>query len=558
MSFFIRTAVVFLFISLLYAAPLRAQSHDRGVESLQLELWPEAIQYFTDATRANPGDMDAHLMLGNAYLGKGDTDNAKAAFEAGAKANPDAALSMVANGRVAMINGDAAGAESQFTRAAKVGKKDINVWRSIGESYLYFTPKGRQSPDYTRAEAKLKEAVDFNSKDYRSLMSMAYCYKEMQNGGLAAQYYEYAMGVEKNSALPRLMLAKTYKAAKLVDKSAVYLDQAIATDPAHLPSHRMRAEGYYFDKRFDKSKAAYEEMFAKTTGYSVEDRMFYANTLYLTKDYEQCVKEVEQIIKKDNSKAYLKRLLGYSYYETGDYQKGMAIMEEYFRSKPENVLPSDHLYMGRLMVKTGGDPERAIKEMQKAIEMDPTYWTAQQEIADVYYASKDYCSAATAYAAYIDSSDAPDPTDYYKLGLCQYYCKDDADRYQKAAASFAKLSELAPTAGTSWYWRAKAEAKLEPDVEADPSMVAAFGIARNSYERYAEIAAADPVKNQKNLTEAYEYLLYYHYKRGCKDPFNYVLGELLKLDASNETANGLKGNVDASGMPATPPGIQCN
>lgn len=502
--------------------------------------------------------MDAFLMLGNAHLGKGETDKAKAAFEAGAKANPDAALSMVANGRVAMINGDAAGAESQFSKAAKVGRKDINVWRSIGESYLYFKPKGGQTPDYARAEAKLKEAVDFNSKDYRSLMSMAYCYKEMQNGGLAAQYYEYAMGVEKNSALPRLMLAKTYKAAKLVDKSAVYLDQAIATNPAHLPSHRMRAEGYYDEKRFDKSKAAYEEMFAKTTGYNMEDRMSYANTLYLTKNYDLCVKEVEQIIQKDNSKSYLKRLLGYSYYETEDYEKGMAIMEEYFRSKPANVLPSDHLYMGKLMVKTGGDPERAIQEMQKAIALDPTYWTAQKDIADIYYGSKNYCGAAAAYAAFIDSSETPDPTDFYKLGLCQFYCKDDEARFQKAAVSFTKLTELAPTAGTSWYWRAKAEAKLEPDVETDPSLIATFGVAKNSYERYAEIAAADPVKNQKNLIEAYEYLLYYHYKRGCSAPFNYILGELLKLDASNETAIGLKGNVDAAGMPAVPQGVNCN
>lgn len=555
---FARRTFVLLFILSYTTSAVLAQSYDPGMAAMQMEQWDNAIKIYTERTKANPADQEALLILGNAYLGKGDKVKAKEAFTAAFNAKSEGALAYVSNGRIALLNNDPGVADAQFSKAEKAGKKDINALRSVGESYLYFTPDGAKRPNYARSEELLKNAIAVNAKDFKTLMALGYCYKETPNGGLAAQNYEFASTIEKNNPLPKMMLAKTYQAAKLKDKSLLYLDQAIATDPSFIQAHRMKAEGFYYEKRFEKSKNAYTEMFANTKDYTIDDQMFYANTLYLTKDYKGAIDQVEQIVKKDNSKSYLKRLLGYSYYETGDYAKGMNIMQEYFKTvEPSKVLASDYLYYGRLMIKNGGDTLAAVREMAKAIEKDSSVWPVYKEMGEIYYGKKDYCSAAKAYELYLDSMATPEATDFYKLGICQFYCKDDSLRYQHAQATFTKLTERMPDAGIGWYWRARSEVKMEPDIQVDPTLIPNFGVAKDSYARYSTIASADPVKNRANLIESYEYLVYYHYVRGCAAPFNDVLGKLLALDAANETANGLKTQVETAGMPVSPTGVVC-
>ncbi len=556
MSAFVRTTL-FLLILITSLSTVSAQGSDRGMEAMQLEHWDDAIKIYTEKTQGNPADQDAWMTLGNAYMAKGDLEKAKEATEAAYKANSNNAMALVANGRTALISNDASTADAQFKKAAKSGRKDIDALRAIGESYLYYTSPGAKRPNYTRAEELLKEALATNAKDFKTIMALGYCYKEMPNGGFAATQYEYAATLEKNNPLPKLMLAKTYQAAKLPERSLAYLDQAIATDPAYTPAYRMKAEGFYYERRFEKARATYADMMANCKDYTIEDQMFYANTLYLTKGYEECIKQVEQIIVKDNSKAYLKRLLGYSYYETESYDKGLGIMRDYFNSKPENVLASDYLYMGRLIVKTGGDTLAAIQEWNQAVQKDSSTWPIYKEMGEMLYTMRDYCGAASAYVKYLDSVPTPEATDYYRLGLCQFYCKDDLERYQHAAATFTKLTDMAPTAAIGWEWRAKSEVKLEPDIQTDTTLIPQFGVARNSYEKFVEIASADVAKNRDKLIPAYEYLLYYHFVRGCATPFNQVLGKLLELDPNDETGNGLKTQVETGGMPPTPAGVVC-
>lgn len=81
-------------------------------------------------------------------------------------------------------------------------------------------------------------ALDVSAKDFATLMSLGYCYKEMPNGGLAAQYYEYAEALEPKNPLAKLMLAKVYKAAKLPEKFEINIDKAIAASPTFTPAAR--------------------------------------------------------------------------------------------------------------------------------------------------------------------------------------------------------------------------------------------------------------------------------------------------------------------------------
>lgn len=529
----------FLLLTVLCAVQFAsAQTHADAFAAMQTENWDKAIEIYTALAKANPTDQTALLTLGNVWLSKGDKDKAKANFEAAFNAKPEGPLAFIANGRVLLLQNNMAEADKQFAKAAKSGKKDVAALRQIGESYLYTTPGVK--PNFTRAEELLKAAVDAGSKDVTAIMTLGYCYKEMPNGGLAAQQYELAESLDQKNPLIKFMLAKVYKAAKLPDRFVTYCDKAIAVAPNYTLALRAKAEYFYYARKWEQATQSYKDLVAKGAEVTVEDEMQLANCLFISKDYKGCSELVEKIIKKDGSKNYLRRLLGYCYYETSEYQKGLEIMNDYFtKVTPDKELATDYLYWGRMKVKTKGDTLAAIENMKKGIKKDSSQWVVYKEIGELYYAKKQNCDASASYLMYLDSVPKPDPTEIYKLGLAQYYCREDSMRYVKAEQTFLKLAELVPKATLGWQWAAKSAVKQDPDVEKNPELVAQFGRAKSYFDKYIEVASADKEKNKKGLIEAYEYITYYHYNKADVEQVKTNAMKLLELDPANPTGTEL-------------------
>jgi tetratricopeptide (TPR) repeat protein len=90
-------------VAILFAQIAFGQSHAAGIEAMQLEEWDKAISIYAGLVKANPADQSAFLSLGNAYLAKGDKENALANFKNASNTNSDAPLTYVANGRVLLV-----------------------------------------------------------------------------------------------------------------------------------------------------------------------------------------------------------------------------------------------------------------------------------------------------------------------------------------------------------------------------------------------------------------------------------------------------------------------
>lgn len=555
---------VFLFAGILYVQGVMAQSKSDGIVAMQLEQWDEAISIYSKLAKADPTDQDAMLTLGSAYLAKGDQAKAGETFKAAFDAKPEGALAYVALGRQGLLNNNAGEADKQFERAKRAGKKDIVALRQIGESYLYFIPPGNKKPNLTRAEELLKAAIDLNSKDYATLMSLAYCYKEMPNGGLAAQNYEFAEGVEPKNPLPKLMLAKVYKAAKVPDKPLFYFDKAIAVQPNFTPALRGKAEYLYFGRKWEDATKAYKDLVDHGAGVTIEDEMQLANCLYITHDCVGVSDLVAKILAKDGSKNYLRRLLAYCDYENGNYTRGLQILNEYFKIvTPDKILPSDYEYHGNLLIKTKGDTLTAISDYQKAIAMDTSggRWRLYKDIADLQYAQKDQCGAADSYKLFLDSlpdSDANYATYLYKMGLSQYYCKTDSMRYQKAEVTFAKIAQRLPNVTIGWYWAARSSEAQDPtpdEITANPDLAQQYGKARSYYEKYVEVASADKEKNKKDLLRAYFYLAYTYFVKKEQGPFQDITTKWKELETDPEKQKTIQDMIDSFGKeepPSTP------
>lgn len=574
----LKSALLLLFV---FVAKLASAQIDPGFTALQLENWDEAIKAYSDAVAKNPSDQQALLRLGSAYLGKTDKAKALENFKKAFDAKPDGAFAFIANGRVMQMENNAAEADRQFGKAAKAGKKDVNALRTIGESYLYGATR-----NLTRAEELLKVAYTLKTSDIQTLMQLGYCYKEMPNGGLAAQHYEFAQAVEPGNAFPVFMQARVYRQAKLPEKYIEYLGKTLAKDPANALAHRETAEFWYFTKRkYNEATAAYENLLAKSSAPTIDDEMQLANCYFITKKYDKCIALVNKVVGKDGSKAYLRRLLGYCYFETGDFANSKKVLDEYFKVvEKEKILASDYEYWAKSKLKTGGDTISAIADLRSAMTIDKLTWYNHKEIANLQYKMKNYCDAGPSFQAFLDSVAKPETIDFMYLGNSYYYCKADTTsaRYEKALAAYNKATVLSPNYGPGWFWSGKAAAKLDPDMQTSPECAAVFGKAAKYFEEFIKLSKEELKLNEiaklgenllpeklaeieklkidanskrviKDMVASYEYLLYYHFLQAHTNEFLLTHLELTALDSANVTATGLKADYDSRGNTLTPP-----
>ena len=556
MTIFLRKAL--LLVVFAYAKVVAGQTHQDGLEAMQLEDWDKAISIFSNLTKTNPADQDAWLSLGSVYLEKNnDTQKALEAFQAGFNAKAEGGAAYVANARILLLRGQLKEADEQFERALKKSKKDPIAMRHLGETFLYYTPPGATKHNYPRAEQYLKEAFDAHNKNYGIVMALAFCYKEMGNGGLSAQHYEMAAALQPKNPLPLYMTGKVYRSAKLYDKFVEFMDRTLALDAKNTPAMRSLFFHYFEVRKWEKALEAGDLLMKNGTNITIDDEMQYANILFINKKYKECVDQVDKILKKDSSRNYLRRLLIYCAAESGDYDKAKGMVQPFWDNVPaDKILPSDYEYRAKIVVKTKGDTTAAIEDYLKVIELTPERWALNKDISDLHYSRKAYCNSAISFQTYLDSVPKPSPNDLYLLGVRHYYCKDDSMHFEKALATFVKITETVPTALTGWLWAGKSASKLDVDLQMYPERVPEFGKAKPYFDKYIELATVDAEKNKKDLVAAYEYNAYYYFVRDEIDPCKSICEKLIQMDPENKTANGLMQEL-LNSSPSTPftPGV---
>ena len=70
MTTFLKNTLVLL--AIVFAQIASAQTRDDGMAAMHLEDWDSAVRIYSALSKANPGDQDLLLSLGNMYLAEGD------------------------------------------------------------------------------------------------------------------------------------------------------------------------------------------------------------------------------------------------------------------------------------------------------------------------------------------------------------------------------------------------------------------------------------------------------------------------------------------------------
>lgn len=484
-----------------------AQSLQDAITKTNNERYQAAAADFRTIISREASKGDNYFYYGENFFQNGDLDSANMFYQKGAELNATYPLNYVGLGKVLWYKGKNAEAKTQFFKAATLGaNKNTEVMRKTAEAYI-----NSDNKNLDEAITILNSAIKIEPKNAENylLMGDALLEKNPTEGGPAIKQYDKFSELNPKSPKGILRAGKLYQRGRNYQLALDLYKKAEEIDPTYAPAYREKAELYHLANQDNKAIESYKKYLELNN--SDEARQRYASFLFVGKQYQNAITEIEAINKSENSDLYLDRILGYSYAELGNktdtaaYRKGLIAINKFFEksSKTPNFkyAGTDYKYKGILLSKTGKDSLGVI-EMEKAIVLDPKLEGEMTAlIATTWMKAKRYSKAIEMY----EKKMAGDPKnlsgqDYFEMGRAYYFGPKD---FVKADSCFSKLTQAIPTFATGYFWRGKANVQQDPKNEK--------WLAKPHYEKALSLVKPEERAGSKtNVIEACEYLGYYH------------------------------------------------
>ncbi|MFT2009190.1 tetratricopeptide repeat protein [Pontibacter sp. 13R65] len=489
---------ILLMATVLPTAGAIAQNVDQGRMAVDLEKYQQAKSYYKSQLNSKEADK-AYFALGDVYLRTDKTDSAAYYFNQGLAKNSKSAINMVGLGKLELEKGNKAAAESHFEKAVKQSKsKDAYVLTMIGEAYVE-----SNEIDMTKAIEYLNQAIQRDNKNPLTFVILGDAYLKQNDGGKALTNYDQAILINDKYPKAHLRVGQVYTRSRNYEAAEEAFNKAIAADPNYAPAYHDLGEMYYFAGKFDQAVSTfkkYVDMAEKTN----ETRAKYASFLFLTKDYQKTLAEVQEVLKSEPNHTVMNRLQAYSMFELGQHEQALKAMEDFLAKVDKNkVRAGDYEYYSKMLAKNN-QRAKAIENLEKALAMEPNKPELYTDLANLYANNEEYDKAVAVYDRKAEKIDVSN-IDYYYIGNIYMM----AGQFQKADETYAKITETNPTYAYAHLWRARAKASLDPETTE--------GTAKPHYDEFIKLAQADPEKFKKELVESNVYLGYYYYLKADRE-----------------------------------------
>ncbi len=505
-----------------------AQDIETAYKMLSYGKTEEAIAIATKVASANPANFSNQFSLYNLLNAGGKYAEAnkvlagiKAADVKGAYGKTADILMRLEAG----ANPDDLTADTD--KAIRKGKKAKGfLYRTVGEYFLF-----SQKKNPVKAIAYIKTAIDDHSLNNASTrMLLGDAYNTKNDAGNAVTNYEYAMELDKTSAVPHYKIGTTYIRAKNYEFGVPELRKAIEVDPNYALAYKDLGKYYYDVTKYSEARDNYGKYITMVKPTMIEN-VQYANILYLSKDYEKAIEVMKKVKQEDQARRYpiIDRLLGFSYYETGKYDQASELMGNFFANHDTTkILAEDYIYLGKIQDKLGTDSISMANydslsrlSYLTAFEMDSTLEGEIKAFADTLYVQKKYDAAGMFYSARAKSTNLA--VDYFLATRADYLGGNNTRGIESAEGIIRKL----PEDYTGYQWKARHLASsdiINKGAEAVPF-----------HEKVIEKASVDKAKNVAIILESLNWLTVYN----INVKKDYVKAQVyndqaLEIDASNE------------------------
>ncbi|MDD3736145.1 MAG: tetratricopeptide repeat protein [Bacteroidales bacterium] len=556
---------------MVFGTGLRAQSLDEARTSTKNEQYDKAEELFQQLIKNEPSNSTYYFYYGENKLLDYFADtisnslniamrDAAEVFNKGIEANPADPLNYVGLARVAFYNTEEAKAEELRVKARsllptykkvtkiKEPKSYAFTLAKIAESYIRF-----EQVDTSKALPFIREAVSIDPRNSEVYLIAGDIYILVNDGSKAIKNYNLAQDWDLQSPTANMKIGSIYVKGRNLMAAIPYYEQAIALDQNYAPAYRELGQLYSMAGRFNDSKKYFEKYLELTQG-NIPAKIRYVNALFYAREYEEVIKNVEEIFAIDNSRTYMNRIAGYSAYEEGNFQLAKQYMDRLFANlDADRLIKKDFIYYARILARKNQnyykmliDADNDAGELSKLQARSATLKGAAREkaLADIdtlkakveaaraqiKEAEAELADAFTAYDRAINFENKEDLNLLYEKGTVQYAAHMYADAastwsqllekgrdsendyiqvgrafyqdkaYDKADEIFAKMAEKYPDNLQPYLWMANTAAAKDPDFD--------LGIARPRFQTLLQKAAVDSVKNVKEIYDALRFLGY--------------------------------------------------
>jgi tetratricopeptide (TPR) repeat protein len=496
--------------------PANSQDLKSGIKQTRNEQYSRANKTFQSILQKNPKDGSIYYYYGDNFLQKyfSDTlsynfselsDSARKQFSSGLQTDPDNPLNYIGLGEIELIKRNMNEAQSYFDKSLSLLPSRSNKNSSVSKKeqavvYIKMANAFIKSKvnDSSKVFSLLRMADQLDKKNYDLYIVKGDAYFQILNdGSMAIENYRKAQDLNPLSPRAKLRTGQLWMKAANYPSALKYFSEAIKADSTYAPAYREM--GYLLTKtnQQEKAKESFEKFLSLSAG-NINTRIQYANILLNLKEYPEAIRQINVVMLKDSINNDFNRALGYSYFETGQYEKGLFYMTKFFdNTKPTKLRTSDFIYYGRLLAKNKKD-SLAGEVLMKAYQMDTTQSELLNQALSEFIKMKNYNKAAEIVLNKImlkkDVS-----TDYYILGQLYY----NLHQWSKADSAFTLNLALNPGNIRAYLWKAYSLVNLDPESKE--------GLAKPTFELLIEKSKSDPVKNSNELRVAYSYLAYYYF-----------------------------------------------
>lgn len=598
-----------LFLGVLIAwsfmSKIQAQDLSSALLLTKSEQYDKAKDMLLQLIQKEPSNAKYYYYLGENYLLDyyADTisnsftiaiNNAKETYQKGINANPNDPLNYIGLAKVAFYQGDDKTAAEMRAKAKSflLPYKNIKKINPPAKDYAFALAKIAESyirgkeVDTAAALPLIREAIKIDPKNPEIYLIAGDIYILANDGSNAIKNYNMAQFADPKSPTANMKIGSIYVRAKSLKAAIPYFEEAINLDPNYAPAYRELGQLYWMAQMLEQSKANYKKYLELNEG-NIPAQTRYVNALFYAGDYEEVIRNVEEILAVDKSRAYMNRLAGYSCYEmkNADYDKALSYMEELFKSLPEDrILWKDHYYMARILLKKNQnytklvdelasleerlkkdqstyasasaasktklkpaldeltakvaetkakveqaekEIDRAFSEYEKVLEMKPQDRALLSEMASNYYNFRRYDKAAKTWSLMIDPANEK-LEDYMQIGRAFYI----GEKFKSADSVFNLVLQKDPSYLPAYTYIARTYSRMDPDYKT--------GLAKPKFEKLLSIAMTDSIKNENEMAEALNYLAYYYVSKEDYNKSKDYYNRLINLNPSNNE-NKIKG-----------------
>lgn len=569
-------SVLFLasLICLFITSNIQAQDLQSAITLTKSEQYDEAEDAFNKLIQKEPTVSNNYFYLGENYLLsyfadtisnslKVITDKARDVYSKGVSVDSLNTLNYIGLAKVAFYLGkdkEAANFRAKAKKLLPTYKKVTKIpnpkdhaftLAKLAESYIR-----NGKVDTAVALPLIREALTIDPKGYEIYLIAGDLYFIIKDASTSVKNYSIANNLDKTRPTANMKIGSIYMKAKNLTSAIPYFEQAIALNASYAPAYRELGQLYSMAGKFEKSKEYFKKYLDLTKG-NIPAKIRYVNALFYAKEYDEAVKNVEEIFTIDQKRIYLNRIAAYSSFEKNPpaYDKALYYMDRLFKEMPaEFIIQKDYTYYAKILLKKNADfpktvqdsvkndrdlsrfidryekakPEakdkikvqidtltnknaklrkliaadnleldRAFVAYKKAYEMTPEDKTLLNEVAVNLYNFKRFNEAAIYFGKLIELG-KNDVNDYMIVGKAYSQGKS----YTKADSVFSFINQKYPDYLPAYVSLANTYSSMDPDSKT--------GIAKPKFEMVIAKARVDSVKNANDLFDAYRYMGYYY------------------------------------------------